>query len=176
MRTYLSLVNQKLGFAMSLLAIALPEKNAEWQLNFQNAALQEAALLHLYNAYHFYLRELAENNGIKNTARITSIISLRNELVALQKFPSEVMELENLLVDSDSWLANLLVHHEKIYESPVKPIEKKSFAHNEGLIELIDLTQAEDRESVKLDCELIKYWGSEFKSLILRQRETSTEY
>lgn len=176
MRTHLSLVNQKLGFAMSLLAMAQPETKTEWQLKLQNAALQEAALLHLYTAYHFYLRELAENNGIKNTDHITSIISLRNELVVLQRFPSEVVELENLLVDSDSWLAKILAHHEKIYKSPVKPIEKKSFANSEGLIELIDLTQSEDQENAKPDCGLIKYWGSEFKALILRQRETSAEY
>ncbi len=174
MNTHFSLVNQKLSYAASLLRIDLPELNQRKGLRFQQAAILEATILHLYSAYQFYLRELAENNGVKNPGQITSFRSLRDELAKTQTLSADLMELENLLADSTSWLACALSYYQAIFKSPVKPVEKKTFIKNEALIVLVEETVAE--ESEQLNSELVKSWLSEFQSLILRQRETGAEY
>lgn len=177
MRTHLSLVNQKAGFATA--ALTLLKNNAEsgeGKLSLVQQAIHESVLLHLYTAFHFYLRELADNNGIKNSEAIDSLQALAVALNQLGKSPSEVVELQDLAAQRGSWLNSFLRQYEGIFQSPPKKIEKKSFGA-ENFIEVVDLTgQQEESLDKALNVDSLRYWLNEFKSLVLRQRETGAEY
>jgi hypothetical protein len=175
MHIHLSLVNQKLAFATAMLSIAdgfsvEPARKQKLQLQ----ACYEAVLLHTFSAFHFYLRELAENNRVKNPDAIDSLRTLIEALKQLDKSPSEVNELDVLANQSGSWLSSLLLQHAMIFQSPAKQPEKKSFG-NDSLIEIIDLGQ-QHTHSVELNSALLNEWIDAFKTLILRQRETGAEY
>lgn len=176
MHSHIALVNQKIGFAAALLSLseALMDTVSNKQKQ-QQQALYEAAALHLYTAFHFYLRELAENNNVKKPEAITSITALVDALDQLGKSPSEVAELKRLIEHPESWLSKLLKYRDAVFKSPIKKIEKKAF-ETEKFIELIDLTQDEKLISIELDSILLTCWLDEFKTLVLRQRETGAEY
>lgn len=174
MRTHLSLVNQKLGFASAMLLLASDSETIPiGSLRFR--AIQESILLHLYTAFHFYQRELAEANGIKMPELIDSLDSLVNALNQLGKQPSEVLELQSLCSQEGSWLSQLLNHHKLLFISPPKTVEKKAFVQ-EGMIELVELSLGACEVNAELDIKILAEWVKEFKALILRQRETGAEY
>ncbi len=174
MSTHLSLVNQKLGFASAMLLLASnPEVAPTGSLRCR--AIQESVLIHLYSAFHFYLRELAEANGIKMPELISSLDSLINAVDQLGKHPSEVVELQSLYKQEGSWLSRLLNYYQLLFESPAKKKEKKAFVQ-EGMIELVELSQDEPQAKTELDTKMLAEWAAEFKSLVVRQRETGAEY
>ncbi|PUA29836.1 MAG: hypothetical protein B0W54_04580 [Cellvibrio sp. 79] len=177
MRSHLSLVNQKVSFASATLSLL--ENATEiggGNSSLVQKALCESVLLHLYTAFHFYLRELADNNGIKNPAAIDSLPALVAGLNQLGKSPSEVVELQDLVAYQRGWLNSFLMQYERIFKSPAKKVEKKSFG-TENFIELIDLTeQQEELLDMALNISSLQHWLNEFKSLVLRQRETGAEY
>lgn len=176
MATHLSLVNQKLGFATSMLSLAdTPLEGVQSNHNLLQQAIYEATLLHLYTAFHFYLRELAERNGIKSPESINSLEALNIALRQLAKDPSEVAELTALTGEQGGWLGELLRTHTQIFNSPSRQIEKKSFS-SDHLIALVDLTQKESNEAKELTSDLLRFWMLHFKALILRHRETGAEY
>ncbi|WP_039913778.1 DUF6586 family protein [Cellvibrio mixtus] len=174
MSNHLSLVNQKLGFATAILFLADNASDATAGQQFQRQAAYESSLLHLYTAFHFYLRELAENNGIKNPETINSLGELSSSLHELGKCPSEVVELQELENREGSWLRDVLRYHLQVFKSPPKKIEKKAFGA-ENFIEVVDLTQVEPVHTA-LNSELLKNWIGEFKTMVLRQRQTGAEY
>lgn len=176
MNSHLSLVNQKFGFANSILSFLddLPEIESSRQ-KIQRQALCESVLHHIYVAFHFYLRELAENNGVKNADAIETLQSLVSALSQLGKSPSEVLELQDIANDKDSWLRALLGLHDQILKSPPRKVEKKAFG-SENLIELIELDQKENFILTDIDPRLLKTWVEKFKVLVMRQRETGAEY
>lgn len=172
MRSHLSLVNQKVSFASAALSLLESGPDARERKPLVHKALCESVLLHLYTAFHFYLRELAGSNGIKNPETIDSLSSLVGVLNQSGKHPSEVIELQDLATHQGSWLNSFLAQYEDVFKSPPMPIEKKSFG-TENFIELVDVT---GQQVKSLDIDLLQYWLSEFKSLVLRQRETGAEY
>ncbi len=174
MRTHLSLVNQKLGFASTLLLLAADSELISVG-SLRCRAIQESILLHLYTAFHFYQRELAELNGIKMPELIGSMDSLVNGLNQLGKQPSEVLELQSICAEKGSWLNQLLNHYKLIFISPPKAVEKKAFVQ-EGMIELVDVSQDAIEVNAELDLKILAEWLNEFKALILRHRETGAEY
>ncbi len=172
MSNHLSLVNQKFGFATA--ALSLSDDFSDSNQQFQRQALYEASLLHLYTAFHFYLRELAENNGVKNLEAISSLKQLYSSLHELGRCPSEVVELQELEAQEGSWLRDFLQYHLQIFKSPSKKVEKKAFGA-ENFIELVDLSLIESAHKA-LNSELLINWIGEFKALVLRQRQTGAEY
>ncbi len=174
MRTHLSLVNQKLGFASTLLLLAADSELISVG-SLRCRAIQESILLHLYTAFHFYQRELAELNGIKMPELIGSMDSLVNGLNQLGKQPSEVLELQSICAEKGSWLNQLLNQYKLIFISPPKAVEKKAFVQ-EGMIELVDVSQDTIEVNAELDLKILAEWLNEFKALILRHRETGAEY
>ncbi len=174
MRTHLSLVNQKLGFASTLLLLAADSELISVG-SLRCRAIQESILLHLYTAFHFYQRELAELNGIKMPELIGSMDSLVNGLNQLGKQPSEVLELQSICAEKGSWLNQLLNQYKLIFISPPKAVEKKAFVQ-EGMIELVDVSQDAIEVNAELDLKILAEWLNEFKALILRHRETGAEY
>lgn len=168
------MVNQKLGFASAMLLLAADsEAVPKGSLRFR--AIQESVLLHLYSAFHFYQRELAEANGVKQPELIGSLDSLAGALHQLGKQPSEVAELQSLCAEEGSWLSQLLNHYKQVFGSPPRAPEKKAFVQ-EGMIELVELSQDETPINIELDIKILGEWMVEFKALVLRQRETGAEY
>jgi hypothetical protein len=173
MNTHLSLVNQKLGFATAILAQIKSTSNIG-KHKLLHQALCESILLHLYSAYLFYLRELAENNKVDNVGTISSLKTLTTLLGQIERHPSEVAELVNLTEQPNTWLSKLLSHYMEVFQSPLKPKEKKAF-DSDNFIAIVDLSRREP-DLKELDPDLLSYWVSEFKLLIVRQRETGAEY
>jgi hypothetical protein len=173
MNTHLSLVNQKLGFATAILAQTNGTPNIK-KHKLLHQALCESILLHLYSAYLFYLRELAENNKVDNAESVSSLKVLTTLLGQMERHPSEVAELVNLTEQPNTWLSEFLRHYMGILQSPLKPKEKKAF-DSDNFISVVDISQCEP-DLKELDPDLLDYWINEFKVLIVRQRETGAEY
>lgn len=174
--SHLSLVNQKLAYANVIirnLEDSTSAINAAQKLNQQ--ALGDAVVFHLMTALHFYLRELAEHQSIKNLSAINSTQDLIESLEQADRISSESIELHALSQTPGSWLCQLLNYHDHLLQSPKKRKEKKSFGQ-ENLIVLVELTEAEDQAPLALSKDALKSWLSSFHDLIIRQRETSAEF
>lgn len=176
MRTHLSLVNQKLGFAAALISLAksFPDDSIGIRKT-QRQACYEASVFQLYAAYHFYLRELADNNRIKNPEYIKSIDALCDALSQSGNSPSEANELRELIKDEKSWLSQVLVQYSHVFASPSRKKEKKAFG-NDNLIDIVELDQIAETSAQAFEFDVIEEWLIEFRALIARQRETSAEY
>lgn len=173
--THLSLVNQTLVNAGTLLgmltALGVPETTSQ---RLQHRVLMDSSVLHLARAYGFYLRELGENYRIKGLAHISRADQLALALLNVDKSPSEAQELVALEKDAQSWLSQMLAADLALHASPEQPKPAKAFTP-EGLISVVDMSD-EITLSPSLDLALLELWLAEFRSLILRQRETSAEY
>lgn len=170
--SHLSLVNQKLAYAaasINLLKKLESRQSLEWQ------ALSDAVIFHLSTALHFYLRELAEHHRIYNLSSIDSVQRLAAELQGSDKMSSESSELIALAQTNGTWLNQLTAYHNKLFESPHKPKEPKSFGRD-NLIELVELVEVDTPPSLILTPELLTSWLDSFRALVIRQRETNAEY
>ncbi len=167
----ISLVNQKLAYARSLMAAVdvLGEPgNARQRLDAQ--ALLDATAFHLLCAYRHYLRELAEGYMVPAVASINSEDDLLSALAALGKTPNEATELKNLSRDSNSWLAQLQGCYQACWQLPGEPSPASV-----GRIALVDLDKPVASDPV-ITAGRLREWYTEFNQLIARQRESSVEY
>lgn len=161
----LTRVNQKLMQAKAL----LDNLDEQSLLPVHRNAVLEAAAFHLVCAHQHYLRELAENYGLKN------IISLRNEqdlvsaFEAAKKYAVEAEELQELRKQPASWLSQLQVYYDSLWRTPVRAESVQS----ENLISLVDTDSVSLPE---VDIALVRNWQTEFTALVMRQRETSAEF
>lgn len=173
--THISLVNQKLVYAGSLMALAASQgEPATTNQRLQRRALEDSVLLQLALAYRFYLRELGENYRLKQLNHISDAAGLVSALVAANKSPSEAQELLDLEQSSGSWLAQLLAAADSLYRSPEPQKPAKAFV-DANTIALVDVT-GQDSPDHPLSLDGLGFWLAEFRNLILRQRETSAEY
>lgn len=170
--THLSLVNQKLAHAKALLSLLLVNKDPNNRL--QQTALTDGCALQISLAYHFYLRELAENHGVKNPGAIQDIHQLNNILSAIDKTSSEVAELTELEAVPHSWVRHLMDYVNGLYQSPTIPKAPKAFAPD-NLIQAVEITETFLSAKV-LGAHDLSNILENFHQLILRQRETSAEY
>lgn len=174
--SHLSLVNQKLAYASSVIALLNTSSYAPRDgSNLQRQALGDAAIFHMAMALHFYLRELAEHHRIKNLSGIHSVQDLAAVLQQADRVSSESSELLSLVQTEGTWLNQLTLYYYQMFKSPEKPKEKKAFVH-ETLIELVELTEDQELPVQQLTLELLTAWLDSFRALIIRQRETSAEY
>ncbi|HSC67978.1 MAG TPA: DUF6586 family protein [Cellvibrio sp.] len=171
--SHLSLVNQKLAMANSLIA-NLSTASAS-SASLQQKALTDAVVFHLAIAVHFYIRELAELQGIKNLSSINSVDDLSAVLKQLDRSSSEVSELANLLHTADTWLNQLVRYYKQLFHSPERPKERKAFGL-ENRIDVVELTEVEDATLFNLTREHLSQWLDNFRALIARQREIGAEY
>jgi len=158
----LTRVNQKLGQARALLQ--LPENAVLTEVYRQS--LIEAITFHLFCAYQHYLRELAENYGLKNVRGINTEAELAKALDMAGKHPAEAEELCQLR-NGPGWLAELHNFYESLWRTP-KPVEQRE----DHLITLVDI----DSEPPSVSLEVIGQWHGHFVALVKRQRETSAEF
>lgn len=171
----LSLVNQKLAYAKVILAdMASSAENAVTHKLHQQA-LAEGVLHHLAMAFHFYLREIADQYRIKNTAAINSLDDLLKALDLQGLSPSEVTELAALRDEKGSWLNSLQIQKNALFKSPEKQKEKKAFV-TEAAVELVSAVEINEVEPSVLSLELLSSLTSDFSELIKRHRNTYAEY
>jgi len=172
--THLPIVNQKLMNAGALLDLAGACLYPVNRLgNVALRALLESAVFQLDAAFILYLRELGETYGLKQVAGISSLDGLIQALQQAGKSPGETQELTQLLSAKNSWLSQLLVSSANNLASPAPVREAKAFPEAEA-IALIDITQV--AEVLKPDLGAIEVWLQSFKALVVRQRDTSSEY
>ncbi|ACE82990.1 DUF6586 family protein [Cellvibrio japonicus] len=174
---HLSLVNQKIAYAGTLIAMAAALDSLQSSQRIQQRALEDGALMHLGLAYTFYLRELGENYHLKNVALIQDVVNLVDVLSQAGKSPAEAEELLHLGSDSGSWLAQMLRAVRDLSSSPAPEKPQKAFPQGDNLIAVVDIASSE-RDSVDSSVSgvLLESWVKEFRQLVLRQRETSAEY
>lgn len=172
-----SLVNQKLAFTRSLCALARDgaSRSATSAQQLQHNALLSSCALQLLQAFHFYLREIADRAYLKSSGSINSLDELELLLSQNDKFPSDVVELRDLSRQAGSWLEQLLCYSLTSLQSPQKNKEKKSFPQ-ENLIMAVEITAIEERQLVPLTVSTIEWWLENFRALVLRQRDTSAEF
>jgi len=161
----LTRVNQKLSQAKVLLNNVNVETLSQIHMN----SLLEAASFHLVCAYRHYLRELAETYGLHNVLVLNTENDLIQAFVYAKKYPAEAEELVALRRDSASWLAQLHVYYDSLWQVPT-PIT----AVSEG--ELITLVDIEAVARPVVDLALVEHWQQAFMALVRRQRETSAEF
>ena len=174
--SHLSLVNQKLAFANALvtsLSSVTTELTTTQKLH--QKALTDAVVFHLITALHFYTRELAELQRIKNLSAINSVQDLVVALEQMDGASSEVSELLVLAQTDNAWLNQLTSYYRQLFQSPEKSKERKSFGQ-ENLIEFVELTDAESQAALQLTPKLLALWLDNFRALLARQRETNAEY
>lgn len=171
--SHLSLVNQKLAYASSLITLMTTSNYTGSKL--QQQALADAAVFHLSMAMKFYMRELAEHHHIKDVSAINSAQDLVEVLQREDRLSAESSELLSLAQTNGTWLNQLTHYYDQLSKSPEKPKEKKAFG-NENLIQLVELSESDDWVSLQITPELLTAWLDNFRILIIRQRETSAEY
>ena len=173
--THISLVNQKLVYAGTLIALATGQgEPLTTSQRLVRRALEDSVLMQLELAYRFYLRELGENYQLKQFNQISDAAGLVATLVAANKSPSEAQELFELERTPGSWLAQLLAAASGLSRSPEPQKPAKAFV-DANTIALVDVT-GQDSPDEPLSLDDLSSWLAEFRNLILRQRETSAEY
>ena len=173
--SHLVLVNQKLVHAGTLLGlvseIGSPIPTAG---RLKIRALVDSAILHMGLAYIFYLRELGETYRIKNLNGINQASQLAAALANANKSPSEAQELTGLEQDAQSWLYQLQAAYTAMQRSPEPEKIQKAFPV-EGLISVVDVSDTSELLPPP-DAGQVANWLSEFRALVLRQRDTSAEF
>jgi hypothetical protein len=160
----LTRVNQKLAQAKLLIS----DVNEEALKPIHRNSLLEAAAFHLMCAYQHYIRELAENYGVKNAIGLRNESDLIKAFEAAKKHPAEGDELAVLRLDSNSWLAQLQTYYDSLWQVP--KLVNSPVAEN--LINLVDV----DKTVSAVTIESMSQWHTEFVALVIRQRETSAEF
>lgn len=174
--SHLSLVNQKLAYASSVITLLNTDDLApKVGGRLRQAALVDAVVFHLVMALRFYFRELAEHHHIKNLSTIDSVQDLVAVLQQADKVSSESSELLALSQTSGTWLNQLTCYYDELCKSPEKPKEKKAFGY-ENRIELVELHEVDESPALQLTTGLLITWLDSFRALAVRQRETSAEF
>lgn len=161
----LTRVNQKLTQAKLLLQ---REDEAALSPVHRNAILEGAAF-HLVCAHQHYLRELAENYGVKNVVAVQSEQDLIAAFDTVKKYAVEALELSGLRKQPTSWLSQLQAYYDSLWRIPVRSEGQQG----DNLIRLVD---ADTVNQPEIDFELVRSWQSQFAALVVRQRETSAEF
>ncbi len=166
----LTRVNQKLAQARVLLSNVVDESLTP----IHRSSIMEAVAFHLVSAYQHYLRELTETYGLKNAIGIRTELDLIKAFEAATKHPAEADELSALRSDTNSWLAQLHIFYDSLWQLPKQANSQADAESNDNLINIVNLDVVVDQQTVSL--ETIKRWHSEFFALVARQRETSAEF
>ncbi|RYY75651.1 MAG: hypothetical protein EOO52_09740 [Gammaproteobacteria bacterium] len=161
----LTRVNQKLAQA-KLLVTGVDEKALT---PVHRNSLLEASAFHLVCAYQHYIREVAETYGLKHAIGLQDESDLVKAFDAAKKHPAEAEELAALRSDSTSWLVQLQIYYDSLWQVPKLVTPQTS----EELIGLVDLDRA---AAAPVTFESVLQWHSKFVALVLRQRETSAEF
>ncbi|WP_028239584.1 DUF6586 family protein [Stutzerimonas azotifigens] len=163
--------NQKIFFA----GLSLESwKKAATSPALVNPALaqaeREATLFHLYGAVLGLCHEIAGYYRAPNAGAPRVDLLLTRE--AFEASPSpELAELLELAGQSETWLARLLAAHAALFQPPRAPAKVKTDP-SLPLIEAVTLEQDEP----PLTHDEAEAWRQQLKQLVLRFRESMTEW
>ena len=166
----LTRVNQKLAQAKILIL----DVDEESLTPIHRNSIMESVAFHLVSAYQHYLRELTETYGLKHAIGIRTELDLIKAFEAATKHPAEAHELAALRGDTNSWLAQLQIYYDSLWQLPKQSNSQADAESNDNLINMVNLDTIVDQQPVSL--ETIKRWHGEFVALVVRQRETSAEF
>ncbi|WP_111641937.1 DUF6586 family protein [Marinimicrobium alkaliphilum] len=173
---YLQAVNQKLAFARAVLKMLEAQSepvNASERLRCQ--ALEGAVLFHAMCGYRHYLRELAENYGVRDPEPIATENDLQAALSAIGKMPNEASELSLMRSEPNSWVSRMRIAYDDCWRLPAEvsatePVQGEDIAP--GLIQVAHI----EEPAPAVNAEQLKRWLEAFQAMVERHRETSAEY
>ncbi|MFC3606514.1 DUF6586 family protein [Stutzerimonas tarimensis] len=158
--------NQKIFFA----GLALDAWAASGGVPGRIQAEQEACLFHLYGAMLGLCHEVT---GFYRTpqADAGTVEAILNRPVLDANPTPELAELLELAESPSSWLAGLLRHYHALFEPPRAPAKAKQDP-GMAIIDAVSL----DEKPTELTLEQLQAWRGELKALVLRFRESMTEW
>jgi hypothetical protein len=174
---YLSAVNQKLLFAKQLIALldsAKSSRQGAFKDSHQVEAIAQSVAVQLYQAWHFHLRDIASNYKLASPDDVTSAEILVEMLAAEDKCPAEATEMQALVADSESWVAELFNAQAQVYELPV--IRKAEMDVDRLPMIAVDATNAEGAKLVDWTLERAQLWLTQLQELVDRQRDMMVEF
>ena len=174
---YLSAVNQKLLFARQLIALLDSGKSSRqgaFKDSHQVEAIAQSVAVQLYQAWHFHLRDIASNYKLASPDDVTSAEILVEMLAAEDKCPAEATEMQALVADSESWVAELFNAQAQVYELPV--IRKAEMDVDRLPMIAVDATNAEGAKLVEWTLERAQLWLTQLQELVERQRDMMVEF
>ena len=174
---YLSAVNQKLLFAKQLIALLDSGKSSSqgaFQDSHQVGVVAQSVAVQLYQAWHFHLRDIASNYKLASPDNVTSAEVLVEMLAAEGKCPAEATEMQALVADTESWVAELLNAQTQVYELPV--IRKAEMDVDRLPMIAVDATNAEGAKLVEWSLERAQLWLTQLQELVERQRDMMVEF
>jgi hypothetical protein len=161
--------NQALAFVrFGLQDIQVACDTQDWSRNLRLRAACEATLAHLLSCYRAYLFEIAEQHRLQTVGVVTAA-SLSEQLAATGQATAELIELETLLSERESWLNLMLSAAEAIH----KPTVAQSGEESASEINLVNTTQKSLEERLQED---LPNWYQALQELINRHRETNQEW
>ncbi|WP_250462521.1 DUF6586 family protein [Microbulbifer litoralis] len=134
----------------------------------QQAAVLEAAVLHLWRAYRAFLAELAYQLQLNSEPE--SAQALAERATALGKTCSEAVELSDLAADPDSWLSQLQAAWVQLWSFSA---ESRPHTAADNLIPLQNLSAP---QPAALTETRLRQWHAGLAELIRRQRAQSEEW
>ena len=106
---------------------------------------------------------------------VNDCASLWAALGVIDKEPAEALELQLLAGDNSSWLGQLQRYYQGLWLAPKADQERRDKEEEqENLIAVKVIDASDDDQEVGL--EVIQSWEVSFVAMIVRQRETSSEY
>ncbi|MGA6096828.1 DUF6586 family protein [Stutzerimonas marianensis] len=162
--------NQKIYFAgLSLESWRRAEESLGLNAPGLIQAEREASLFHLYGALLGLCHEIAGYYRLPNARapRVEAMLELDKTA------PSpEFAELMELASNPETWLAQLLGAHGRLFEPPRAPSKAKM----DPSLPLIEAVRVDDEQEHALSREQIESWRQNLKGLALRFREALTEW
>ena len=166
---YLGRTNQALAlvrFGLQDIEVASDIQDSSRNLRLRAAC--EATLAHLLSSYRAYLFEIAEQHRLQTVGVVTAA-SLSEQLATSGQATAELIELQTLLKDSQSWLVQMLNASEAIH----RPSQVQSGEESASEINLVNTTQKSLEERLQAD---LPNWYQTLQELINRHRETNQEW
>lgn len=139
----------------------------ECEAPLQRAALHEAAVLQLWRAYRAFLAELAYQLQLNSEPE--SAQALAERAAAFGVTCGAAVELSELDVDPDSWLAQLQAAWVELWDF-------SSDSGGQRPANLIPLQNLSATGPVELSEEVLRQWHAGLAELVRRQRAQSEEW
>jgi hypothetical protein len=164
--------NQKIHFAgLALKAWRQAETSGGMNAQALIQAEREAVLFHLYGALLGLCHEIAGFYRLPE-ARSPRVEQLLSSAV-LEAAPSpELAELVELAQQPETWLAQLLAEHARLFLPPQAPSKAKV----EPSLPLIEAVSLDEEEEKALKPEQLDEWRQHLKDMALRFRGSLTEW
>jgi hypothetical protein len=166
--------NQKLNFArLHIKALEQAEASSQWSKHPRIESYHESILFFMASGYSALLREVAENYRL-NVKQVNRFYDLTEQLELTCQESPEVVELEQLELDSGSWLHKMLAAYEACWQAADSPPAKKDA--DSSITEIHVLQINPDHAEDKIVLAEFKEWLQAFRELVERLRAGMQEW